>query len=171
MAVAAVSSSSPLSSLRHRPLVPRRPPCVIVASFPLVWWWWRHPRPPQSSLSSFHPRSTPQAVAREAGGEWWAVHRGAMSLPVLWWLVVVPGSSSSSCPLAIACTRLPPCEQLPAVAGAGAGLARPGCPGCRRCGRRCGRCPPLSRRRHLSPPFFVIVLIVPRCLVVLVLRP
>ena len=33
-------------------------------------------------------------------------------LGVLWWLVVVPGSSSSSCPLAVACTRLPPREQL-----------------------------------------------------------
>ena len=60
-----------------------------------------------------------------------------------------------------------PREQLLAVAGAGAGLARPGCPRHRRCGRRCGHCPPSSRRRRRSPLFFVVVVVVPRCLVVL----
>jgi hypothetical protein len=57
------------------------------------------PVPPQSS-PSFHPRSTPRAVAREAGGEWWVVRRGAMSLSLSWpsW----PSSSSSCAP--------PPCS-------------------------------------------------------------
>ena len=79
-------------------------------------------------------------------------------LGVLWWLVVMPGSSSSSCPLAIACTRLPLCEQLLAVAGVGAGLARPGCSRHHCCGRCCGHCPLSSHHHCRSPPFFVVVL-------------
>jgi hypothetical protein len=58
----------------------RPPPLVLLASssprppvVPLVWWRWWHPRPPHPSSSSFRPRSTPRAVAREAGGGWWVV--------------------------------------------------------------------------------------------------
>ena len=121
------SSSSPCCRSPHRCRPPRRSPCcrrpsavvavpptVVVVPPPLSLspppWRCapvlRHHTSPYRSLSSavvlhlttpcFHPASS--CLQRRLG--------------VLWWLVVVPGSSSLLCPLAVACTCLPPCEQL-----------------------------------------------------------
>ena len=113
--VAAVGGAVVVVVLGSSSSCPRRP-LILIVVLPSSSCSPR--RRPGSSTLSFHPRSTPRAVAREAGGGWCVIHSG---LP--WCRRRLSSFSLPTAPRWCCClsssSHLPPHEQLLVRLGAG----------------------------------------------------